>query len=374
MKSVYTIVFVIAFYLLGVSASAQRISVADGNWATGVTWGGTAPGYSIGENVTIDSYVISDETVTLTGNNKTLSVIDTLIIRGSLIFTANSGAAINIGPNNVLIIMENLDLGKNNAGANIEAGGVLVVKGDITASGTNGEFTGDGKVYTDGTTDGVTNNGSQPEGDIDDLSDDSFGTIEDFVRNGGEGSLPVELLYFRAVWDQSSGSAVLSWATATEMFNDYFSVERSEDGVNYEEIASVAGHGNSNAKIEYAYSDQTVQSTTNYYRLKQVDFDGGFEYFDQIRLSIPSYFETAINLYPSIVRDGSMTLEANQEVLIQDAHIFSLNGEKSQNFQLNPIGYSSYRLDIQGMTQGVYFLSITTDQGEVMTKRFVITQ
>ncbi|UXP32308.1 T9SS type A sorting domain-containing protein [Reichenbachiella agarivorans] len=377
MKSIIYCFFVILFYLVALDASAQT-SVADGNWATGATWnGGTAPGYTNLGNVTINSYVISDQSISFSNtNNRILTVNDTLIVQGDVLFNSGkNGAGINIGPNNVLIIFGNLQMGKNNAGANIEAGGILVVKGSISTEGNNGFFTGAGSVYTDGTTTGMTSNGSPGPAInvIDDLSTDGFTTIEEYVAGGGAGTLPVDLLYFNASWSQSSKSASLTWATTTEIFNDYFSVERSDDGIDYYEIARVAGHGNSNTKIEYIYHDFTVQSSTSYYRLKQVDFDGEFEYFDQVRLS--TYGGSAseeFSLYPSVVTDGQIHLVADHAFNIQEIQIISLNGGRVYFIQSSSVNSTSYQLDVRYLAHGVYLVKTQTEQGELITKKFVV--
>lgn len=91
-------------------------------------------------------------------------------------------------------------------------------------------------------------------------------------------ALPVEFLYFRAEFQD--GLSLLNWATATEINNSHFDIERSLDGRSFKVIDREMGNGNANNVIEYEYIDQDVplQSTPIYYRLKQVDFDGSFEY------------------------------------------------------------------------------------------------
>jgi hypothetical protein len=92
-------------------------------------------------------------------------------------------------------------------------------------------------------------------------------------------ALPVRLLYFTAVNKEDNGQ--LSWATATETGNDHFDVERSVDGVTFSKIGEVAGHDNSTATVDYGFTDPNLSShgvSVLYYRLKQVDVDGNFEY------------------------------------------------------------------------------------------------
>ncbi len=95
---------------------------------------------------------------------------------------------------------------------------------------------------------------------------------------GGSGgtTLPVTLLDFIA--RKEAGGVSLLWHTATEHNNDKFIVERSSNGMDFQPIGDVNGAGQSDVIIEYSWFDKQPDSGINYYRLKQVDFDGGFEY------------------------------------------------------------------------------------------------
>ena len=84
--------------------------------------------------------------------------------------------------------------------------------------------------------------------------------------------LPIELVSFTA--NCNGRSALIEWTTATEKNNDFFVLERSNDAVNFKEIARIAGAGNSIEPINYAYTDFGVRNGDNYYRLVQVDYDG----------------------------------------------------------------------------------------------------
>lgn len=84
--------------------------------------------------------------------------------------------------------------------------------------------------------------------------------------------LPIELLYFDA---RPNGKVVnLYWATATEKNNDYFSIERSHDGLKFEEILRIPGAGNSTERKDYSDVDTRPLSGLSYYRLRQTDYNG----------------------------------------------------------------------------------------------------
>ena len=84
--------------------------------------------------------------------------------------------------------------------------------------------------------------------------------------------LPIELTSFTATCD--GRSSLVEWSTATEKNNDYFSLEHSDDAINFTEIARVAGAGNSIESLDYSYTDYGIHGGDNYYRLVQVDYDG----------------------------------------------------------------------------------------------------
>ena len=106
----------------------------------------------------------------------------------------------------------------------------------------------------------------------------AFSTQQFGLGQAPEIPLPVEMLYFNAKIDGTD--AILEWATASELNNDRFEVERSLDGINYEYIGEVEGNGTTDLQVVYQFIDIAPRQGLNYYRLKQVDYDGAFEYSD----------------------------------------------------------------------------------------------
>ena len=104
--------------------------------------------------------------------------------------------------------------------------------------------------------------------------------FKDWILVDNSTPLPVTLLNFEV--DCENGFTVLNWSTASEINNDYFVIEKSTDAINFFPIATVQGNGNSNTVLSYTYTDETPNYATTYYRLKQVDFDGKFEYFNVV--------------------------------------------------------------------------------------------
>lgn len=92
--------------------------------------------------------------------------------------------------------------------------------------------------------------------------------------------LPVDLVNFLGYTKENENHLV--WMTASERNSDYFIVEKSADGLNWNEFERVGGEGNSNTQKSYAVLDKNYQPIENYYRLSQVDFDGERTTFNTI--------------------------------------------------------------------------------------------
>jgi hypothetical protein len=111
--------------------------------------------------------------------------------------------------------------------------------------------------------------------------------------------LPVELTRLEAHLRQRD--ILLSWETQTEKNNAYFSVERSADGRHFSEIGSVAGAGTTSVRHLYTYTDPLPAPGKYYYRLRQVDFDGTYQYSPMVSVSISGI--SHVQLYPSPATD-----------------------------------------------------------------------
>jgi hypothetical protein len=93
-----------------------------------------------------------------------------------------------------------------------------------------------------------------------------------FAPGGGGTALPVELLSFTA--SCASDGVTLNWQTASEQNSDFFSIERSADGINFDRIGVLRAAGNSNALLSYSFLDRANSGALTYYRLTETDFDG----------------------------------------------------------------------------------------------------
>ena len=99
------------------------------------------------------------------------------------------------------------------------------------------------------------------------------------MAGGSFNSLPIELLYFSATVEENN-HVVLEWKTGSEINNEFFYVERSTDGVNFEVIEVVNGAGDSQDELAYKTYDFDAPIGIVYYRIRQIDFDGENEVFN----------------------------------------------------------------------------------------------
>jgi hypothetical protein len=88
--------------------------------------------------------------------------------------------------------------------------------------------------------------------------------------------LPIEMLNFDGTCH--GGTVELNWATASETNNDYFTIESLTDGMNFSAIGTIDGAGNSTGILHYHFTDADARSGTNYYRIRQTDFNGQFSF------------------------------------------------------------------------------------------------
>jgi hypothetical protein len=180
-----------------------------------------------------------------------------------------------------------------------------------------------------------------------------------FTLASNSAALPVELLYFYA--EKQDENVRLDWQTANELNNAHFDVEWSTDGHSFEKIGQVEGAGTSNDINFYDFLHITPALGLNYYRLKQVDFDGKFEYTNIIQVNFEETNFASIKVYPNPATDY-ITIDGMQ--LGEVVQIFSVNGQLMK--EINPTA-SSMQYIVSDLASGTYFVKV----GE-QVKKFII--
>lgn len=180
-------------------------------------------------------------------------------------------------------------------------------------------------------------------------------------------ALPVDLLSFEAAGQQ--GGIQLDWETANEFNNEGFDIERRTDADReFETIGNVRAADDLQAVNNYQYFDKDVQPGTRYYyRLRQNDFDGQFEYSD-IRTAILKDTKFALQVYPTPVRGtlfGSLNAPSDSAT---ELRLYDLNGRiiKEQTVSEN-----QFIMDLEGFPAGLYVLKAFHAKGEEVIKVIV---
>jgi hypothetical protein len=189
--------------------------------------------------------------------------------------------------------------------------------------------------------------------------------------DGSGVALPVELVFLTAYGVENSFINV-DWKTATEINNEGFQVERSTDGVNFSYIGFVAGSGNSSAPVNYSFSDNEVMpNVVYYYRLKQMDYDGNFEYSHIVTASLRSGNQLAVNIYPNPSQSAGQTILKITSSEATDAFIAvtDIAGRlvAGYNVKLKP-GINEHYLNGADFSSGTYVISVAVQQSAINEK------
>jgi hypothetical protein len=192
-----------------------------------------------------------------------------------------------------------------------------------------------------------------------DLSNINF-TIEDFV--------PVELTAFFAL--NTDKGILLKWTTATESNNSGFSVERSINKVDFNEVTFVNGKGTTSEVSDYEYVDVISSPGKYYYRLKQIDFDGSFNYSNVVETEIegPQVFVLSQN-YPNPFNPSTMikfSLPVDSYVRIE---LFNTLGEKVDELTNRDYSKGNHEInfDASKLSNGVYYYTISANGNDGST-------
>ena len=340
----------------------------------------------IGENATLNlNFNVSTNNNFTIINYGQLNVSNNFTIQGNSarVFNNNFGV-INVGGtttinnnskfiNNSVFITENLVLQGNSANAlcqNLHA--ETYVNGNFTNNTTHTISSPDGSscFYVEGNTllnRDVSNNADlkvclAPSSSKSGSADWGAAEVNSNCTTCSV-ALPVELLYFEVL---VSGETVhASWATATEINNDFFSLERSTNGEDWEVLFEVSGAGNSTNIQHYEIQDYEPLIGLAYYRLKQTDFDGNFEYFEIKTVNFKS-IEEAWRIYPNPTKDV-LNLQLDRNEAIVYVSLYDLNAKELIATQMTG---RQLQLNLP-FEAGVYFLELRNDV-QVLERRKII--
>jgi len=186
-------------------------------------------------------------------------------------------------------------------------------------------------------------------------------------------ALPVELSSF--VSTINGRNVELNWATASETNNSGFDIERSSANGSWTKIANVSGNGTSAISHSYSYTDRNLASGNYSYRLKQIDFNGNFEYFNlnnEVIVGVPSNFSLSQNypnpFNPSTKINFDLPVDGNVSL-----KIFDMSGKEVMTLvnEARTAGYYSVSFNGASLSSGIYFYTIQSGSF-VSTKKMTL--
>jgi hypothetical protein len=184
----------------------------------------------------------------------------------------------------------------------------------------------------------------------------------DALNVEGQGLLPVELSSF--VSTVNINNVTLNWSTATETNNSGFDIERNVNG-QWSKVGNVAGNGTSTVSNSYSFTDRNLASGNYSYRLKQIDFNGNFEYFNlsnEVNIGIPSKFELSQN-YPNPFNPSTNLEFGISELGFVSLKIYNTSGMEVATLvnETKAAGYYTVNFNASSLSSGIYFYTLQTN-------------
>ncbi|HRH67523.1 MAG TPA: T9SS type A sorting domain-containing protein, partial [Bacteroidia bacterium] len=178
--------------------------------------------------------------------------------------------------------------------------------------------------------------------------------------------LPVELISFQAIAEEKI--VRLNWTTSSEINNQYFTVERSADGIDFEPIQMVDGAGSTTSIRNYETLDEKPLHGISYYRLKQTDFDGKFSYSDKVPVDFSDHNDI-FYLHPNPAGEAVSFIFSSEERTTYNLQIFSTDGVCCFKKTIDAIaGMNKSLLDISIFQKGVYFVILEDESSHRVTR------
>jgi len=204
-----------------------------------------------------------------------------------------------------------------------------------------------------------------------------FGADDGNVYKGWNDILPVELSTFAATY--SNKAVELKWSTATELNNNGFEIERSFDKTNWATIGFVKGKGTTSEPQNYSYSDNLseISLTKLYYRLKQIDFNGSYEYSEVVEVEVmPSVFSLSQN-YPNPFNPSTKISWQSPVGSWQTLKVYDILGNEVATLVNEYRNPGNYEVDFQSsvgsrrLANGVYFYRLQVGDF-IETKKMIL--
>ncbi|MBS1492020.1 MAG: T9SS type A sorting domain-containing protein [Bacteroidetes bacterium] len=207
------------------------------------------------------------------------------------------------------------------------------------------------------------------------LGGTGFTSFSDFGIGGNQDNLlPVE---FTAFTSAVSGRNVnLNWATITETNNSGFDVERKSTTTGWTKIGSVTGHGTTNQQTAYSYSDANVPAGKFNYRLKQIDYNGNFHYYElsnEVIIGAPTKYALSQNFPNPFNPSTSISYEIPSSNFVS-LKIYDMMGREVANLvnENQEAGFYTVKFDASKLSSGIYFYKLVSDKFSATKKLMLL--
>lgn len=196
-------------------------------------------------------------------------------------------------------------------------------------------------------------------------------TYRPMVLTSVNAPLPIELISFAA--NCNSSSEIISWSTATENNNDFFSIEKSEDGNNFNVIGQVNGSGTSSQVHHYSFADPVPVLSTVYYRLRQTDFNGTST---ESTIITGETCNGNINTIDAFASGSEINISLNViEASEYNIAVFDMQGKKYGEENVSAAqGSNHFLLNGNILAAGIYLVRVTGVDGKCYSKKVMLTQ
>jgi hypothetical protein len=218
---------------------------------------------------------------------------------------------------------------------------------------------------------------SNPTGTIDAGQVNTTGVVDFSLTNftlgslDGSNYLPIDLVSFDGQCIDNKTN--LEFVVASQVNNDYFTIKRSTNNLEWEEVGYINGGGTNNEEITYTWTDYFPKSGVNYYKLFQTDIDGLSKSFSPIAINCESKVDD-YQIYPNPTNDR-VSVEFDLEYYQGDDIQMVLKDFKGVIVKLNPIelkrGYNYFEVDLSNIPNGFYVLSYLGTKNHIPSKRIV---
>jgi len=193
------------------------------------------------------------------------------------------------------------------------------------------------------------------------------------LSDPNDSPVPVELTSFTAASNESD--VTLNWSTATETNNQGFEIQRRTDDGEFENVGFVPGHGTTTDIQVYSYVDLKVASGNYTYRLKQMDFDGSFEYSSEVAVDVTIPLEFALEQnYPNPFNPSTVIKYSIPENGFVTLDVYNLLGEKVASLVngVQDAGRYEVNFDASQLASGVYIYSLRSGSFNLVKKMLLM--